>query len=179
MAAWLTEVVAANGLADVITVLPKAVEQLTAEDIPEGEVDAIVSEWMGQVDFLFFSFFLFLFEEEENNAGSGIFSFFPRFGLLHEAMLDSVLRARDRWLTRAPHALLLPSHAVLYAAPSSLAKERADRLGFWDRCWISTSSTPSPFSPCSSGPVTDSVLGFDMTPLRSRALAVGFKEQPN
>ncbi len=59
MAAWLTEVVAANGLADVITVLPKAVEQLTAEDIPEGEVDAIVSEWMGQVDFLFFSLFLF------------------------------------------------------------------------------------------------------------------------
>ncbi len=99
MAGPLSVLVAQNNLQDVIIVLPKPVEDLTAADIPEGEVDAIVSEWMG-------------------------------FGLLHENMLPSVLLARDRWLTKAPHALLLPSHARLYAAPSSIASTKV--LTFYD-----------------------------------------------
>jgi protein arginine N-methyltransferase 6 len=93
MAAQLHALVAHNNLQDVIVVVPKPVEDLNADDIPEGTVDAIVSEWMG-------------------------------FGLLHENMLPSVLCARDRGLTKAPHALMLPSHARLYAAPSTIASTK-------------------------------------------------------
>lgn len=104
MAAELQAIVAANGLEHIVLVLPKAVEELTAADIPEGAVDAILSEWMG-------------------------------FGLLHEAMLDSVLHARDRWLTTEPHGLMLPSHATLYAAPCSLATEKATQINAWRDVW--------------------------------------------
>jgi hypothetical protein len=47
MAGNLAQLVAQNNLGDVVVVLAKPVEELTTADIVEGEVDAIVSEWMG------------------------------------------------------------------------------------------------------------------------------------
>ena len=49
--------------------------------------------------------------------------------LLYEAMLPSVLYARDRYL--APDGLLVPSHASMWLAPVSDAEYVADHVAFW------------------------------------------------
>ncbi|KAI2468446.1 S-adenosyl-L-methionine-dependent methyltransferase [Annulohypoxylon bovei var. microspora] len=49
--------------------------------------------------------------------------------LLFEAMLPSVLYARDRYLK--PDGLLVPSHANIWVAPVSDAQYVADNVGFW------------------------------------------------
>lgn len=49
--------------------------------------------------------------------------------LLYEAMLPSVLHARDRYLR--PGGLLVPSHASLWVAPASDPQYVADELLFW------------------------------------------------
>ena len=49
--------------------------------------------------------------------------------LLFEAMLDSVLWARDRYLK--PDGLMVPSHTTLHVAPLSDADFVQDNVGFW------------------------------------------------
>ncbi|KAK1832104.1 S-adenosyl-L-methionine-dependent methyltransferase [Podospora conica] len=49
--------------------------------------------------------------------------------LLYEAMLPSVLYARDRYL--APGGLLVPSHCNMWVAPVSDAEYVADHITFW------------------------------------------------
>lgn len=49
--------------------------------------------------------------------------------LLYEAMLPSVLYARDRYLV--PGGLLVPSHASMWVAPVSDAEYVADHISFW------------------------------------------------
>ena len=107
-------VVAANGFADVVTVVNAFVEDLeglsgeVGDDAdgaghhgtspPAAKADVIVSEWMG----------LFL---------------------LYEAMLRSVISARDRFL--APGGRMYPSHAAMYLAP--LTDPEADEgFNFWN-----------------------------------------------
>lgn len=51
------------------------------------------------------------------------------YGLLFEAMLPSVLFARDRYLK--PGGLLVPSHASLWVAPVSDDDLVEDKVGFW------------------------------------------------
>ena len=58
--------------------------------------------------------------------------------LLYEAMLDSVLWARDHFL--APEGLMVPSHTTLHIAPLTDPDFMADHISFWQ-----------------------SVYGFDMT----------------
>lgn len=60
--------------------------------------------------------------------------------LLYEAMLPSVLFARDRYLK--PDGLLVPSHATIFAAPVSDPEYVGESVGFWR-----------------------DVYGFDMTPM--------------
>ena len=51
------------------------------------------------------------------------------YALLYEAMLPSVLFARDRYL--APGGLLVPSHASIWLAPVSDADYVADHVAYW------------------------------------------------
>lgn len=67
------------------------------------------------------------------------------FYLLHESMLDSVIRARDKHLQE--DGVMFPSHASLYAAPVQLDSYMEDMVGFWTR-----------------------VYGFDMTPMAQKAV---------
>ncbi|KKK18372.1 S-adenosylmethionine-dependent methyltransferase superfamily domain-containing protein [Aspergillus rambellii] len=51
------------------------------------------------------------------------------YGLLFEAMFDSVIYARDRYL--APDGLMAPSHATLRVAPFADSDFVASHIGFW------------------------------------------------
>jgi len=95
MAKHARQVVEANGVSDIVTVIQGAVEDIKlpiAEDGLEAEedggtlvVDIMVSEWMG-------------------------------YFLLRESMLDSVIRARDKYLKKKT-GLMFPSHCTMYVAP--------------------------------------------------------------
>jgi len=86
-----------NGVADIVTVIQGAVEDielpldgdsLTTEDDLGSEnqvVDIIISEWMG-------------------------------YFLLRESMLDSLIRARDKFM-KPKTGLMFPSHTTMYVAP--------------------------------------------------------------
>lgn len=108
MAKHAQQVVDANHVQHIVTVLQCAVEDLvlpveadglTVEesDDTEGDenlrcVDIIISEWMG-------------------------------YFLLRESMLDSIVRARDKFLKRST-GLLFPSHCTMYVAPIADESER-------------------------------------------------------
>uniref|UniRef100_A0A7S0QZC6 Protein arginine N-methyltransferase domain-containing protein n=1 Tax=Pyramimonas obovata TaxID=1411642 RepID=A0A7S0QZC6_9CHLO len=53
------------------------------------------------------------------------------FYLLHESMLQSVLKARDLHLK--PDGLMMPSKANVYAVPVSLHDFRREKIDFWDK----------------------------------------------
>lgn len=89
------DLVAANGVSDVVEViqakmeeveLPEKVDAPTRHNPPHLclEVDIIISEWMG-------------------------------YFLVYESMLDTVITARDKWLVDG--GALYPSHAQIYVAP--------------------------------------------------------------
>jgi protein arginine N-methyltransferase 3 len=84
-----------NGLADVITCLRGAIEDVV---LPVDQVDIIVSEWMG-------------------------------YCLLYEAMLPSVLYARDKYLKS--DGLLVPSSATIWIAPVADQEYISDHITFW------------------------------------------------
>ncbi|KAG9291158.1 hypothetical protein G9A89_013030 [Geosiphon pyriformis] len=103
------EIVRANQLENIITLIPGKIEEVT---LPVPKVDIIISEWMG-------------------------------YFLLFEAMLDSILFARDRWL--APGGLLAPSHCQIMLTGIEEEDMVNDLLDFWN-----------------------DVYGFDMSPMRSQ-----------
>ncbi|CAM1509247.1 Fc.00g029860.m01.CDS01 [Cosmosporella sp. VM-42] len=84
-----------NGLSDVITCVKGAIEEV---NLPVGQVDIIVSEWMG-------------------------------YCLLYEAMLPSVLYARDKYLK--PDGLLAPSSCTLWIAPVADSEYVSDQISYW------------------------------------------------
>jgi type I protein arginine methyltransferase len=105
MAKYAQQVVDANNVQDIVTVLQCAVEDVVLPiqqdqlEVEEGDddstercVDIIVSEWMG-------------------------------YFLLRESMLDSVIRARDKFLKRRT-GLMMPSHCHMYVAPVVDEEER-------------------------------------------------------
>lgn len=105
------EIVAENGLSDVITLIRGKVEEIS---LPVARVDIIVSEWMG-------------------------------YFLLYEAMLDSVLIARDRFL--APGGILAPSQTRMLLSAIDDADFKNEKYNFWD-----------------------DVYGFKMTPMKKSTL---------
>lgn len=50
--------------------------------------------------------------------------------LIYEAMLDSVILARDKWLV--PNGLIFPDHARLYLAAIEDGDYKEDKIGFWN-----------------------------------------------
>ncbi|KAJ5239708.1 S-adenosylmethionine-dependent methyltransferase superfamily domain-containing protein [Penicillium chermesinum] len=55
------------------------------------------------------------------------------YGLLFEAMFDSVIYARDRYL--APNGLMVPSHATLRIAPYADPDFIASHISFWENVY--------------------------------------------
>ena len=53
------------------------------------------------------------------------------FHLLHEAMLESVLVARDKFLKKDPSALVLPRYATCAAAPVEMNDFCEKEFSFW------------------------------------------------
>ena len=62
------------------------------------------------------------------------------FYLLHESMLDSVLFARNKWLSE--DGLMVPSHAAIYTAPVNMSDYCLEHFEYWN-----------------------DVYGFDLSPL--------------
>jgi protein arginine N-methyltransferase 1 len=102
MAKHAQKVMEDNGVADIVTVIQGAVEEI---DLPIEEhgleaeagsefavVDIIISEWMG-------------------------------YFLLRESMLDSLIRARDKFMKKGT-GLMFPSHTTMYMAPVEDEEER-------------------------------------------------------
>lgn len=74
------------------------------------------------------------------------------FYLLHESMLDSVLYARDKWLS--PNGgIMLPSYACLCMAPVAMKKYHSEHFAFWKN-----------------------VYGFDFSPAIPLAMEKFFKQ---
>lgn len=103
MAKHARQVMVANGVDDIVTVIQGAVEEvilpfekdaLESDDPehPDRVVDIFISEWMG-------------------------------YFLLRESMLDSLLRARDKFLKPAT-GHMFPSHTTMYIAPVQDEEER-------------------------------------------------------
>ena len=128
MAKHARSVMEANGLADIVTVIQGAVEDIdlpieahgltTEDDDSNGNqvVDIIISEWMG-------------------------------YFLLRESMLDSVIVARNKFL-KPKTGLMLPSHATMYLAPIYDEDERRisnqdynAAMGEWSQFADTTKST--------------------------------------
>lgn len=55
------------------------------------------------------------------------------FYLLHESMLDSVLFARDKWLSDT--GMMIPSHATLYLTPVNMSKYVTQNFRFWEKLY--------------------------------------------
>jgi protein arginine N-methyltransferase 1 len=83
--------VASNGVSDIVEVIQSSVEDL---QLP-CKVDIIISEWMGYI-------------------------------LLRESMLDSVIRARNRWMK--PEGSMFPSHATMFFSPISFEDDRLNKI---------------------------------------------------
>lgn len=103
MAKHARQVMKANGVEDIVTVIQGAVEDIKLPieedglecddpEHPERVVDIFISEWMG-------------------------------YFLLRESMLDSLIRARDKFLKPAT-GLMFPSHCTMYIAPVNDEEER-------------------------------------------------------
>ena len=52
------------------------------------------------------------------------------YGLLYEAMLDSVIFARDKWLRK--DGLMVPSDVKLFIAPLADSELIMDKISFWN-----------------------------------------------
>lgn len=92
MAKNAEKVMEANGVSHIVTVVQGAVEDVVLPEGTEGNVDIIISEWMG-------------------------------YFLLRESMLDSLIRARDKYLKPAT-GLMFPSHCDMYWGPVNDKNER-------------------------------------------------------
>jgi protein arginine N-methyltransferase 1 len=103
MAKHARQVMKANGVDDIVTVIQGAVEEIKLPieedglepddpEHPERVVDIVISEWMG-------------------------------YFLLRESMLDSLIRARDKYL-KPTTGLMFPSHCTMYVAPVQDEEER-------------------------------------------------------
>ena len=132
MAAHARSVMEANGVSDIVTVIQGAVEDviLPAEDYASKLLEP---EEEG--------------EESEHRVVDIMISEWMGYFLLRESMLDSLVRARDRFL-KVNTGLMMPSHAIMYLAPITNegdrragASEYAGAMGDWAEFVESTSGT--------------------------------------
>ncbi|GMI02953.1 hypothetical protein TrLO_g8761 [Triparma laevis f. longispina] len=116
MAKNAEQVMKANGVDHIVTVVQGAVEDIKLPEGTEGNVDVIISEWMG-------------------------------YFLLRESMLDSLIRARDKYL-KPKEGLMFPSHCDMFWAPVhdkedrfQIQQEYHGSMGDWEEFVESTKQT--------------------------------------
>jgi protein arginine N-methyltransferase 1 len=126
MAKHAKSVMDANGLSDIVTVIQGAVEdiELPREDFPDHDPN-----------------------EPLENCVDIIISEWMGYFLLRESMLDSLVRARDKYLKKNV-GLMFPSHATMYLAPVTDEDERRQSahenngaMGDWSEFVETTKST--------------------------------------
>jgi len=123
MAKHASRVMEANGVSDVVRVIQGAVEDIeTLPDLPEGC-------------------------EDEEFPVDIIISEWMGYFLLRESMLDTIVRAREKFLKKDV-GLMFPSHATMYIAPvtdederKNIANEYAGAMGDWTEFCEATNST--------------------------------------
>ena len=69
------------------------------------------------------------------------------YALLYECMLESVIRARDKWLRKDGNGMIFPDKATMFIAAIEDAEYMDEKINFWDN-----------------------VYGFDMTCIKKMAL---------
>eukprot|EP01007_Sphenomonas_quadrangularis_P003762 NODE_80_length_2232_cov_220.276225_g59_i0.p1 GENE.NODE_80_length_2232_cov_220.276225_g59_i0~~NODE_80_length_2232_cov_220.276225_g59_i0.p1 ORF type:complete len:651 (-),score=188.84 NODE_80_length_2232_cov_220.276225_g59_i0:214-2166(-) len=115
MAVCAREVAAENGFADVITILHMRVEDAMAQGLKDSH-----GEVFEQVDV--------------------IVSEWMGYFLLCESMLDTVIRARERWLKPGGH--VFPTHCAMFVSPF----EDLNGARFWDDVYGLSMKTVRPYS---------------------------------
>lgn len=126
------EIVHANGLSSKITLLQGKMEevQMPMQQMNNGKVDIIISEWMG-------------------------------YFLLYESMLDTVLYARDQYLTKG--GKIFPDKATIYMAAIEDGEYKDDKIG----CTFGLDFYSTVLL---TRVVWDNVYGFDFSPMKENAL---------
>jgi type I protein arginine methyltransferase len=126
------EIVHANGLSSKITLLQGKMEevQMPVQQMNNGKVDIIISEWMG-------------------------------YFLLYESMLDTVLYARDQYLTKG--GKIFPDKATIYMAAIEDGEYKDDKIG----CTFGLDFYSTVLL---TRVVWDNVYGFDFSPMKENAL---------
>lgn len=95
MAKHARRVMENNGVSDIVTVIQGAVEDIELPD-----------------------------PEHQNGGVDIIISEWMGYFLLRESMLDSIIRARDKFLKQDGTGLMFPSHVTMYLAPVNDEEER-------------------------------------------------------
>ena len=126
------EIVHANGLSSKITLLQGNMEevQMPMQQMNNGKVDIIISEWMG-------------------------------YFLLYESTLDTVLYARDQYLTKS--GKIFPDKATIYMAAIEDGEYKDDKIG----CMFGLDFSLKALLTLA---VWDNVYGFDFSPMKENAL---------
>ena len=89
--------------------------------------------------------------------------------LLYEAMLDSVIWARDRYL--APEGLMVPSHSTIHIAPITDPEYITDHISFWQSVYGFNMTSMLAH-------IYDEVLIRDTAPSNIPALSKPFQQLP-
>ncbi|GFO10307.1 protein arginine N-methyltransferase 1 [Plakobranchus ocellatus] len=110
------------GAKKVYAVEASDVASLCKEIVEENELDKIIEVIHGTVE-----------DIHLDTKVDLIVSEWMGFYLLHESMLDSVIVARDRFLS--PGGIMAPSHAVIYFAPVDMSKHFQDRADEWSNIY--------------------------------------------
>jgi len=132
MAKHARSVMEANGVSDIVTVIQGAVEDI---ELPY-DTDSLEPEDGNNND-----------GEKDNRVVDIIISEWMGYFLLRESMLDSLIRARDKFL-KPKQGLMLPSHSTMYIAPVTDEEERrmcqreySSAMGDWTEFVETTRST--------------------------------------
>lgn len=128
MAKHAQSVMEANGVSDIVTVIQGAVEDI---ELPSS--DSSIWEMMDKT--------------KPTEVVDIIISEWMGYFLLRESMLDSIIRARDKFLKKKT-GLMLPSHCTMYIAPVQDEDERRqaiseyhNAMGDWSEFTETTKST--------------------------------------
>ena len=134
MAKHARSVMEANGVSDIVTVIQGAVEDI---ELPY-DIDSLEPEDGNNNNDD---------GEKDNRVVDIIISEWMGYFLLRESMLDSLIRARDKFL-KPKQGLMLPSHCTMYIAPVTDEEERrlcqreySSAMGDWTEFVETTRST--------------------------------------
>jgi len=119
MAKYAERVMEANGVSDIVTVIQGAVEEI---ELPSSDAHILQNTNNGDDDSGTDST-----STQTTEVVDIIISEWMGYFLLRESMLDSLIRARDKFLKKKS-GLMFPSHTTMYIAPVQDEEERRQSL---------------------------------------------------